>query len=124
MKPAEFLLSPGEDGDMIIVDACQSAELRVIDFCAIGWNDGPALELFTSEDYQRTMDRIKGLPPEDQLCLDVYIANFSCIWDERRTQAVIPALLCKYADIGEKAFYFEIENGKRYLCSSMPQSQL
>lgn len=119
MKSPEFLLSHGSD-DAIIVNARQSAELQAVDFWAVAWNDRPVLELFTAEDYQSKMEEIKSLPPEDQMCLDVYIATFSRIWNETRTQATIPVLLCEYAGIKEKALYFETEDGKRYLCSSKP----
>lgn len=118
MKSAEFLLSHGNNDIAVIIDACQSAELQAVDFGAFAWNDGPVLELFTAEEYQSKIEKIRSLSLEDQVFMDIYIATSSRIWDETRTQAAIPALLCEYANIEGMVTYLETEDGRKYLCRS------
>jgi len=123
MESLEFLLTCDKDGDTVIADANRSVELQAVEFFAAGWMDrfGCIIELFTAEDYRNRMDKIKGLPPEKQRCLDFYFATTCRIWDDERTQIVIPAFLCEYAGITDKVFYFETEDGHKYLCGSKPE---
>ncbi len=123
MESLEFLLICNKNGEMVIADACRSVELKAVEFCAAGWKDryGCIIELFTAEDFQKRTDIIKSLPPEKQQCLNFYFVTTCHIWNDERTQAVIPAFLREYAGIADRVFYFETEDGHKYLSSSKPE---